>query len=88
MYKSFNLRQLNFEIIPGILDYCEKYGANIENICTEQGLSRRLAGSNTAHVVHNAMCQASAPVEKLEERRAWRDKRLSELAVHQAGQKD
>ena len=32
------------------------------------------------------MCQTSADVEKLEERRAWRDQRLAALAVHQAGQ--
>ncbi|CAB3987100.1 lambda-crystallin-like [Paramuricea clavata] len=72
----------------GILDYCEKYGSNIEKICEEQGESRQLHDSNTAQVVHDAMCNASVPVEKLEERRTWRDKRLAALAVHQAGQED
>lgn len=68
----------------GIEDYCEKYGANIENICKEQGGPRKLNGSNTAKVVEEAMCQASAPLDKLNERRTWRDKRLAALAVHQA----
>lgn len=70
----------------GILDYCEKYGANIEKICEEQCQSRQLHGSSTARVIHDAMCQSSVPVEKLDERRAWRDKRLAALAVHQASQ--
>ena len=84
-----NLRALtNFCTISGILDYCEKYGGNIEKICEEQGESRQLHGSNTAQVVHDVMCNASVPVEKLEERRTWRDKRLAALAVHQAGQED
>ena len=75
-----------FRPISGILDYCEKYGSNIERICEDQSGSRQLHGSNTAQVVHDAMCQTSADVEKLEERRTWRDQRLAALAVHQAGQ--
>lgn len=68
----------------GILDYCEKYGANIEKICEEQAGPRQLHDSNTAKVVEEAMCEASAPLDKLDERRAWRDERLASLAAHQA----
>ena len=75
-------------MISGILDYCEKYGSNIEKICEDQGGSRQLHDSKTAQVVHDSMCEASIPVEKLEERRMWRDKRLAALAVHQASQQE
>ena len=72
----------------GILDYCVKYGSNIEKICENQSGSRQLHGSNTARVIHDAMCKTSVPVDNLDERRTWRDKRLAALAVHQAGQQD
>lgn len=45
-----------------------------------------MKGSTTAQVIHDAMCKTSATVDKLEQRRTWRDKRLAALAVHQANQ--
>eukprot|EP00112_Aurelia_sp_Birch-Aquarium-sp1_P023394 Seg696.1 transcript_id=Seg696.1/GoldUCD/mRNA.D3Y31 product=Lambda-crystallin protein_id=Seg696.1/GoldUCD/D3Y31 len=61
----------------GVKDYCERYGSNIEKICTEEGGPRPLKGE-TAEKIHNAMCDV-IPVEKLDERRKWRDTKLGEL---------
>jgi hypothetical protein len=85
---TLNESDLFISTILGILDYCEKYGSNIEKICEDQGGSRKLHGSKTAQVVHDAMCESSVPVDELEERRTWRDKRLAALAVHQDSQQD
>ncbi|XP_065057577.1 lambda-crystallin-like [Rhopilema esculentum] len=61
----------------GVKDYCERYGSNIERICREEGGPRTMAGQ-TAEKIHEAMCNI-VPVDKLEERREWRDSKLGEL---------
>ena len=58
-------------------DYCERYGSNIERICREEGGPRAMAGQ-TAEKIHEAMCNI-VPVDKLEDRREWRDSKLGEL---------
>lgn len=61
-------------------DYCQRYGANITTVCESQTPARQLAGP-TLDTVNQAMV-ARTPVEKLGERRKWRDERLAALAVH------
>ena len=56
-------------------------------MCEEQGRPRELTG-NTVQVVEQAMCEASAPLDKLSERRRWRDEKLAALAIHKLNQKD
>ncbi len=58
-------------------DYCERYGSNIVKICEEEGGPRPLVGETTEKI-HKAMCDI-IPVEKLDERRRWRDGKLGEL---------
>eukprot|EP00049_Salpingoeca_infusionum_P005506 m.92920 g.92920 ORF g.92920 m.92920 type:complete len:334 (+) comp12992_c0_seq7:74-1075(+) len=67
----------------GVLDYCERYGETITEVCGEQTDPRQMKGSKTAQVVHDAM-RESVPAEDLAngKRRAWRDRRLAALAVH------
>ena len=66
------------------MEYCEKYGGNLEKVCEEQCNVRKLNGSSTAKIIHEAMLKSSASLDKLDERRKWRDERLAALAVHQA----
>lgn len=63
----------------GMQDYCERYGDNILNVCETQK-PRRLSGS-TLETVRKAM-EEKVPLDKLEERRQWRDNRLAALAIH------
>jgi hypothetical protein len=72
--------------LAGVRDYCERYGANIEKICEEQGGPRPLSGT-TLDKVEEAFSQ-EIPLEKLNERRKWRDERLAALTVHKMEQKD
>ena len=62
--------------LTGVKDYCERYGSNIEKICKE-GNARTMSGK-TAEKIHEAMCNI-VPVDKLEDRRLWRDTKLGEL---------
>ena len=64
----------------GIEDYCERYGANIVTVCETQAPPRPLTGP-TLGVVKEAM-EGAVPIDKLEERRKWRDSRLAALAIH------
>ena len=63
-------------LLIGVKDYCERYGSNIEKICKEGG-TRTMSGK-TAEKIHEAMCNI-VPVDKLEDRRVWRDTKLGEL---------
>lgn len=67
----------------GVKDYCERYGENITVICAEQDKlgARAMKGSATADVIHAAMRKA-IPLDKLAERRKWRDDRLAALFIH------
>lgn len=64
----------------GMRDYCERYGDNIVRVCETQAVPRPLVG-NTLDVVSEAM-ERRVPLEQLQERRQWRDKRLAALALH------
>ncbi|KAL9969728.1 hypothetical protein ACROYT_G021981 [Oculina patagonica] len=79
----FETMQLNAN---GIRDYCERYGANIVDVCKEQGGPRALAGE-TLDELEKALNQ-SMPLDQLNERRNLRDKRLAALAQHKKQQKD
>jgi len=64
----------------GIRDYCERYGANIETVCQEQGGPRPLSGP-TLDKLERDLNQV-IPLEKINEQRKWRDERLAALSVH------
>lgn len=65
---------------PGINKYCQFYGDNILRVCETQEPPRALSGP-TLETVSKAM-EGKVPLDKLEERRRWRDKRLAALAIH------
>ena len=64
----------------GINEYCERYGDNIVTVCETQTQPRPLNGP-TLSVVTESM-ERKIPLEKMKERRKWRDDRLAALAVH------
>ena len=63
----------------GMEDYCKRYGANIVTVCETQTPPRPLDGS-TLDTVKEAM-EKVVPLDKLDERRKWRDDRLAALAI-------
>lgn len=64
----------------GVVDHAVTYGRNITRICESQTPARSLDGPTLDHV-KNVM-EAKIPLDKLDERRQWRDQRLSALALH------
>lgn len=64
----------------GMQDYCERYGDNILTVCRTQEPPRPLSGT-TLETVRQAM-ERRVPLDKLDERRKWRDSRLAALAIH------
>ena len=64
----------------GIEDYCQRYGANIVTVCETQVPPRPLSGQ-TLEIIKDAM-EGAVPIDKLDERRKWRDNRLAALAIH------
>ena len=64
----------------GMQEYCELYGDNILTVCKTQEPPRPLSGA-TLETVRKAM-EEKVPLEKLDERRRWRDNRLAALAIH------
>lgn len=64
----------------GIEDYCHRYGANITTVCESEVPPRQLAGPTLETL--SASLRNKIPLEKLEERRKWRDMRLGALAAH------
>ena len=66
--------------LPGIRDYCERYGKNIVAVCEDQGEPRPLTGK-TLDEVETAL-DKNIPLDQLNERRRWRDGRLAALAIH------
>ena len=63
----------------GIEDYCKRYGENILTVCKTQEPPRPLDGP-VLDAVKKDM-EKLVPLEKLDERRKWRDNRLAALAV-------
>lgn len=72
-------------LFVGIRDYCDRYGANIENICEEQGGPRPLSG-DTLDKLEKELSK-TMPLVQLNERRELRDKRLGALAIHRHQEK-
>lgn len=70
----------------GIRDYCERYGANIETVCKEQGGPRTLGGE-TLDKLEKALAE-TMPLDQLNERRNLRDRRLASLARHKKQQEN
>ncbi|KAK3747778.1 hypothetical protein QZH41_008805 [Actinostola sp. cb2023] len=68
----------------GIRDYCDRYGANIEKVCQEQGGPRPLTGATLDRLEEDF--NRVVPLDKLDERRKWRDERLAALMVHKMEQ--
>jgi len=68
----------------GVNDYCERYGANIENVCQEQCNVRTFGGA-TGDAIHQAIC-ATVPVDQLPARCVWRDEQLGALSAHRREQ--
>jgi len=62
----------------GLLNYCERYGEMIHGVASTFGPTPRFDGSVLKTISSDLM--ERIPLEKLEERRRWRDERLSELA--------
>lgn len=63
----------------GIEDYCKRYGENIMTVCETQSPPRSLDGP-VLDTVKKDM-EKVVPLDKLDERRKWRDDRLAALAV-------
>lgn len=63
----------------GIEDYCKRYGANIVTVCETQSPPRPLDGPVLDSIKKDM--ERSVPLDKLDERRKWRDDRLAALAV-------
>ena len=63
----------------GIEDYCKRYGDNIVTVCETQTPPRPLNGSVLDSVKESM--EKLVPLEKLDERRKWRDDRLASLAL-------
>ena len=61
-----------------MLDYCDRFGDMIYEVCTQFGPIPKLGGE-TAEKIFNELSK-EAPVDKLVERRRWRDARLAGLA--------
>lgn len=64
----------------GMQEYCQLYGENIVTVCDTQKPSRPLSGS-TLEAVRQSM-EGKVPLDKLSDRRKWRDNRLAALAIH------
>lgn len=62
----------------GMLDYCNRYGEGIYNVSETFGPNPRMEGAAAAEI-DDMICQLS-PLEKIAERRKWRDARLTALA--------
>jgi len=69
----------------GTQNYCDRYGDTIYNVSQDSGPIptgwKQASEADRAEVaeLHATMC-ATVPLEKLDERRLWRDKRLAALA--------
>eukprot|EP00050_Salpingoeca_kvevrii_P001790 m.179303 g.179303 ORF g.179303 m.179303 type:complete len:276 (+) comp10458_c0_seq1:354-1181(+) len=65
----------------GVDDYCRRYGEGIARICETQSSVRDMKDTQTAADIDAAMRQHYS-LEQLAERRAWRDRQLTGLALH------
>jgi len=69
----------------GTQNYCDRYGDTIYNVSSDLGpiptgwKQASEMDKEEVKALHEAMC-TTVPLEKLGERRVWRDKRLAALA--------
>ena len=82
---NFQTMQLNAN---GAVDYCQRYGENIKRVCLEQQElgARDLAGPTLERV--SEYLNSKIPIEKLEERRAWRDEWLKAITKEKIKRRD
>lgn len=66
-------------LIPGMENYCERYAPTIYSVSQSMGPTPHMEGE-TLEVVQKQLCDR-IPLEKLQERRQWRDACLTKLAV-------
>ncbi len=64
----------------GIHDYCQRYAANIVTVCETQTPPRRFEGP-TLDTLREHL-EGAIPLDRLGERRRWREERLAALAQH------
>ena len=82
---NFQTMQLNAQ---GVVDYCERYGENIKRVCVEQQeLGARDLSGPTLEMVASYL-NSKIPLDKLEERRAWRDGWLKALSKEKMKRRD
>lgn len=62
----------------GIVNYCDRYGEMIEDICKTFGPAPKFGGAAAKKMEEEV--SARIPVDQLNERRMWRDGRLAALA--------
>lgn len=62
----------------GMKNYCERYGETIYNVSQTLGPVTRFEGDNLEKV--NQQLLEQVPLEKLQEKRAWRNSCLASLA--------
>ena len=74
----FEIMHLNAN---GVVDHAAVYGPNITRICESQTPARDLLSGPTLDHVKTVM-EGKIPLDKLGERRKWRDQRLAALALH------
>ncbi|KAJ1528750.1 hypothetical protein ONE63_007137 [Megalurothrips usitatus] len=63
----------------GMLNYCDRYAPTINSVSHSMGPIPLMQGE-TAKSVHEQLCE-SIPIEKLQERRQWRDTCLTKLSI-------
>ena len=82
---NFQTMQLNAN---GAVDYCQRYGENIKRVCLEQQElgARDLAGPTLERV--SEYLNSKIPIEKFEERRAWRDEWLKAITKEKIKRRD
>lgn len=59
-------------------NYCERYGETIFNVSQTLGPVTRFEGDTLERI--NRELEEKVPLDKLQERRAWRNARLASLA--------
>jgi L-gulonate 3-dehydrogenase len=74
---ALELTHLNAE---GVEEYSHKYNAGYMNVCSTFGPTPNWEEPALLDVVKK-QCEAKVPMDKLAERRRWRDVRLAELAL-------
>lgn len=68
----------------GVADYCRRYGSAIARLARQQADPRTWSAALVAHI--EAERRARLPTDRLNERSAWRDRRLAALIAHKRAQ--